>query len=94
MGGIEKGGCKSLLIYDLLKNQLLRLLVAASGCSDAEEAGPSPPPPRRGFAMRLPALVKLKLSPVELRPLVLPALASSRRSLTEASWTSNLETHC
>lgn len=51
------------------------------------------PPPRRGLAMRLPALAKLKppIPPVgELRPRVLPALAASRRSLTAASCTSNL----
>lgn len=52
-----------------------------------------PPPPRRGFAIRLPALAKLK-PPGEFRPRVLPALASSRRSLTAASWTSNLVIHC
>lgn len=50
------------------------------------------PPPRRGLAILLPALAKLK-PPVpvgELRPRVLPAFAASRRSLTAASWTSNL----
>lgn len=79
--------------YDLLKNQLLRLLLVASFCNDWIEGGapgPSPPPPRRGLAMRLPAAAKLKPPPVALRPFVLPALAASRRSFTEASWTSNL----
>lgn len=55
-------------------------------------AGASPPPPRRGLAILLPAPAKLNPpAPVgEFRPRVLPALAASRRSLTEASWTSNL----
>lgn len=79
-------------IYDLLKNQLLRLLLVGVPSPPwiVGVAGVSPPPPRRGLAIRLPAFVKLKPPPAPPRPRVLPALAASRRSLTEASWTSNL----
>lgn len=79
-------------IYDLLKNQLPRLLLVGVPSPPwiVGVAGVSPPPPRRGLAIRLPALVKLKPPPAPPRPRVLPALAASRRSLTEASWTSNL----
>lgn len=81
-------------VYDFWKNQLDRFpaFPFPPSCSDemAGFAGPSPPPPRSGLAMRLPALAKLK--PVgDPRPRVEPALAVSRRSLTAASWTSNLE---
>lgn len=81
--------------YDLLKNQLARLLLELLASfwlmvwMVGMVGGASPPPPRRGLAMRLPAEAKLK-PPGELRPRVLPALAASRRSLTAASWTSNL----
>jgi len=53
----------------------------------------SPPPPRSGLAMRLPAPPKLNallLDVGEPRPRVLPTLAASRRSLTAVSWASNL----
>jgi hypothetical protein len=47
------------------------------------------PPPRSGLAMRLPMLKPPR--PVgDPSPRVLPALAASSRSLTAASWTSNL----
>lgn len=75
-------------VYDLLKNQLDRLLPAPSFCwivwIVGLLGGRSPPPPRRGFAMRLPELAKPN-PPAALRPRVLPALAASRRSLTAAS---------
>lgn len=77
-------------VYDLLKNQLPRLLLVPSPPWIVGVEGASPPPPRRGLAMRLPAPEKLK-PPAPPRPRVLPALAASRRSLTEASWASNLD---
>lgn len=60
-------------------------------------ASSSPPPPLSGFAMRLPALAKLKPPPPpegEPMPRVEPAFAASRRSFTAASWTSNLWSFC
>lgn len=80
------------------KNQLLLLLPEPSLCSPAT-AGTlltlSPPPPRSGFAILLPAPPKLKPPGPETdefgepRPRV-ETLAISRRSLTAASWASNL----
>jgi hypothetical protein len=56
-------------------------------------AGPSPPPPRRGFAIREPTPppnAKDAPPPDDPRPLVEPAFAASRRSLTAVSWDSKL----
>ena len=56
-------------------------------------AGPSPPPPRRGFAMREPTPPpNAKDAPAlgDPRPRVEPAFAASRRSLTAVSCDSKL----
>ena len=82
-----------------LKNQLDRFALLASCCwrpATAGTAGPSPPPPRNGFAIRDPALLKLKppLGAVgEAKPRVEPTLAASSRSLTAVSCASNLQTY-
>ena len=82
--GREEGRRVLVCVYDFWKNQLDLLFsgwpwrLAIVGLV----AGASPPPPRRGLAMRLPML---KPPVGEPRPRVLPALAASKRSLTAAS---------
>ena len=98
MPGIQKVSSMASDVYPCLKNQLVRLFFGSASTSFCKlpmigRAGPSPPPPRRGFAILEPTpppKAKDALALGEPSPRVEPAFAASRRSLTAVSCDSKL----